>query len=154
MGYNDFLDRADEIRESRAGRDVLDTAAVIPGVNVVSEGAEAALDGQLMQRDILDGHGWAAAEHGVGAAYHGGMSALNAITLGGAGEGVEMVHGLLESVHAGKLGADAADEIENAFTGGVSIVGGARSDVSYGDIAKAHFDHSAINAIPATGHGS
>jgi hypothetical protein len=154
MSFDHYLDEAEGYRESNAGKVAADTAALMPGVNIVSEGADAELQSLLAMRDFRDGNVMSGLKHEGSAALHAGTAALNFLTMGEAGPELEMAHQFVKMGHIGEFAQDTTDALDVAVGGGHSIADAASSHMrtqSLGDAARSHFDYSSINAIPAGG---
>ncbi len=164
MGLDGFLEEAEEKRESGTGRVVFDTAAMIPGVNVASEGVDAELHGLLAMKALRDGEIGDALQHEGEAALHAGTAALNFLTMGGGHGALHNAHTAMKFAHGTELAHDGYELAQEQLGFGHSIADAAThrpdsvgdalttrfgGDGSLSNAARQHFDYSAINAIPA-----
>ena len=153
MSFDEFLDNAEDKRNSAEGRLFFDGAGFVPGVNVLSEGTDAELHSLLAMRALRDGNIGDALEHEGEAALHGGMAALNFVTMGEAGSTLKTAHKAAEWIHRGETLYDGFELGREKLGYGHSIADGATSHfmggASLGDAAHQHFDYSKVNAVPA-----
>lgn len=101
---------------AHGGQMLLDVAGFVPGVNVVTEGAQAAYHGMHAVNDHNRGDDARAKEEAVEAAWHGSSALIDVATLEGGNE-VNASHKALHAAHEGMNAREIVHGVHTAVNG-------------------------------------